>query len=507
MSLTLPARGLPHDEILDRLKDLREGDADWRDGRVFSLVYHASDEHGELVRRAHNLFFSENGLNPMAFESLRRMEAEVVRMTAAMLHGGPETVGTMTSGGTESILLAVKAARDRARARKGPKNKKLARPNIVVPETVHVAFDKAGHYFGCEVRFAKLDATMRVDVSDMAQLIDAGTVLLVGSAPQYPHGVVDPIGEIAALARKHKIPCHVDACIGGFFLPWVERLGYPLPLWDFRVPGVTSISADVHKFGFGAKGASVVVYRDMDHLKHQFFVSTDWPGGIYASPTIAGTRPGGAIAGAWASMMAMGESGYVDHVDRAMKAAERLARGIEATGKLRLVAKPDMSIVSFATKPETKLDIFALADRLEDRDWLVDRQQNPNCIHCTVTSWHGGTSSQADRVEDYLEDLRSALAYLETHPEHQARGNAAMYGMIAKVPFRGMVRQSVMDVMEKLYGPRAAEPGFDPMSEDDDGTIRRLIKSYGSRALSVLDRVEKLRARLSPGGKRRRSIP
>ncbi|MBN8612398.1 MAG: aspartate aminotransferase family protein [Deltaproteobacteria bacterium] len=494
MSVTLPARGLPHEEILDRLKDLREGDADWREGRVFSLVYHASDEHSELIKKAHNLFFSENGLNPMAFKSLRRMEAEVVRMSASMLHGGPHTVGTMTSGGTESILLAVKAARDRAKA----KNKKLVRPNIVVPETVHVAFDKAGHYFGCEVRFAKLDASMRVDVADMASLIDANTVLLVGSAPQYPHGVVDPIEKIASLAQKNAIPCHVDACIGGFFLPWAERLGYPLPLWDFRVPGVTSISADIHKFGYAPKGASVLVYRDMDHLKHQFFVSTDWPGGIYASPTVAGTRPGGAIAGAWAALMAMGENGYVDHVDRAMKAAARLAEGIEATGKLELVAKPDMCIVSFKAKADTGLDVFALADRLEDRDWLVDRQQNPNCIHCTVTSNH------ESRIEDYLEDLRSAIAYLEAHPDHETRGNAAMYGMIAKVPFRGMVRQSVMDVMEKLYGPRAAEPGFDPMSADDEGLVMRLVKSYGGRALSVLDRVEKLRERLSPGGKKRR---
>lgn len=503
MSVTLPARGLPHDEILERMKELREGDADWREGRVFSLVYHAGDEHSELVKRAHNLFFSENALNPMAFQSLRRMEAEVVRMAASMLHGGPDTVGTMTSGGTESILLAVKAARDLARHKKG---NKLTRPNIVVPETVHVAFDKAGHYFGCEVRFAKLDKTMRVDVADMAQLIDANTVLIVGSAPQYPHGVVDPIERIATLARKHKIPCHVDACIGGFFLPWAERLGYPIPLWDFRVPGVTSISADVHKFGYAPKGASVIVYRDMEHLKHQFFVSTDWPGGIYASPTVAGTRPGGAIAGAWAALMAMGENGYLDHVDRAMKAAAQLAAGIEATDKLELVAKPDMSIVSFRTTAESGLDVFALADRLEDRDWLVDRQQNPNCIHCTVTSWHGGSGEHGSRIESYLDDLRSALAYLEAHPDHETRGNAAMYGMIAKVPFRGMVQKSVMDVMEKLYGPRAAEPGFDPMSSEDEGVVMRLVKSYGGRALAVLDRVEKLRERLAPGKKRRKAV-
>lgn len=496
MSLTIPARGLSHDEILERLKELREGDADWKDGRVFSLVYYAGEEHHELVKKAHNLFFSENGLNPMAFKSLRRMEAEVVRMTAAMLNGGPSTVGTMTSGGTESILLAVKAARDRARKR----NKKLTRPNMVVPETVHVAFDKAGQYFGVEVRYAKLDRNMRADVADMEALIDASTVLLVGSAPQYPHGVVDPIDKIAALAKRRGINCHVDACIGGFFLPWAERLGYPIPLWDFRVPGVTSISADVHKFGFAPKGASVLVHLDMDHLRHQFFVSTDWPGGIYASPTVAGTRPGGAIAGAWASMMAMGESGYVEHVDRSMKAASRLADGIAAMVPLELVARPDLCIVAFKAREGANLDVFALADRLEDRDWLVDRQQHPSCIHCTVTSNH------ADRIDEYLEDIRSAIAYLEAHPELEARGNAAMYGMMAKVPFRGMVKQSVMDVMEKLYGPRAADPDFDPLGSDDEGVVMKLVKSYGNRALLVLDRVEKLRGRLAFGKKRRRAV-
>ncbi len=386
------------------------------------------------------------------------MEAEVVRMTASMLNGGPSTVGTMTSGGTESILLAVKAARDRARKR----NKKLTRPNMVVPETVHVAFDKAGHYFGVEVRYAQLDAEMRVDVADMAELVDANTVLLVGSAPQYPHGVVDPIDKIASLAARRGINCHVDACIGGFFLPWAERLGYPLPLWDFRVPGVTSISADVHKFGFAPKGASVLIHRDMDHLRHQFFVSTDWPGGIYASPTVAGTRPGGSIAGAWASMMGLGESGYVEHVDRSMKAARRLAEGIAATEQLELVAKPDMCIVAFRAKAGVKLDIYALADRLEDRDWLVDRQQNPDCIHCTVTSNH------VDRIEEYLEDDLRAVAYHEVRtPSCASRGNAAMYGMMAKVPFRGMVKQSVMDVMEKLYGPAGTDT--DPLSTGDEG--------------------------------------
>jgi sphinganine-1-phosphate aldolase len=389
----------------------------------------------------------------------------------------------------------VKAARERAHAR-GFRGK----PELVVPKSAHVAFDKAAHYFGLRIRHVPLGDDFRVDLRELRRAIGRSTVLVAASAPQYPHGVIDPIGAIAEITRERGVPFHVDACIGGFVLPWLERLGEAIPPWDFRVDGVTSISADLHKYGYAAKGASVLLYRDMSYLKHQFFIATDWPGGIYASPSMPGTRPGGAIAAAWASMMAMGENGYVDHVDRAMKAAARLAEGIEQTGKLSLVAKPDMCIVSFTTRPETKLDVFALADRLEDRDWLVDRQQNPNCIHCTVTSNH------AERIDEYLEDLKSALSYLETHPEHQSRGNAAMYGMIAKVPFRGMVQKSVMDVMEKLYGPRAAEPGFDPMSEDDEGTVMRLVKSYGGRALAVLDRVDKLRERLSPGKKRRRSV-
>jgi glutamate/tyrosine decarboxylase-like PLP-dependent enzyme len=495
MSLTIPSRGLQHDEVFERMEDLRARDADWREGRVFSLVYYPGEAHYELVKKAHHLFFAENGLNPMAFQSLRRMEAEVVRMTASMLNGGPKTVGTMTSGGTESILLVVKAARERAKA----KNKRITKPNMVVPETVHVAFDKAGHYFGVELRYAKLLTDKRVDVADMESLIDENTVLIVGSAPQYPHGVVDPIEEIAKMAKKRGIPCHVDACIGGFFLPWAERLGYPIPLWDFRVPGVTSISADLHKFGFAPKGASVIAYRDMSYLKHQFFISTDWPGGIYASPTVAGTRPGGAIAGAWASMMAMGESGYLDHVDRAMKAAEKLKSAIAQIPQLELVSKPDMSIVVYRATKESKLNIYSIADRLEDRDWLVDRQQNPNTIHCTLTSNH------LDRIDEYIEDLKGAVAYLEAHPDQESRGNAAMYGMMAKVPFRGMVKQSVMEVMEKLYGPEATQADFNLGGDNaDDGVVMKLVKSYGGRALAVLDRVEKLRDKLPFGVRRRK---
>jgi sphinganine-1-phosphate aldolase len=497
MAITIPHRGVPRTELIERMKGFREGDADWRDGRTFSLVYHAGEAHEETLKAAYELFFSENFLNPMAFQSLKKMEAEVVRMTAAMVNGGPDVVGTMTSGGTESILLAVKTARDRARS----KNKKLGKPNVVAPETIHPAFDKAAQYFGLEMRFSRLTPGYRADVKDLETLIDANTVLIAASAPQYPHGVIDPIGDIAEVALRRGLPFHVDACVGGFVLPWIERLGHPLPRWDFRVKGVTSMSADVHKYGFTTKGASVVLYRDMSYLRHQFFVSTDFPGGIYASPTIAGTRPGGAIAAAWASLMTLGEEGFLDHARRALEATKIIAQGIAAIPELELLVKPDATIIAWRARPETGLDTYVIADQLTDRDWLVDRQHHPACIHCTVTSNH------LPHAEAYVKDVAAAVAYVKAHPELESRGNAAMYGMMAKIPFRGVVKTSVLDVMEKMYGPKAAEGGGDPLAESaEDGVVMKLVKSYGSRALAVIDRAQALRDKLPWRPKRRAPI-
>ncbi|MDW8246270.1 MAG: aspartate aminotransferase family protein [Sandaracinaceae bacterium] len=477
--MRIPAEGWAKEHIISRLQSLKENDVDWQHGRAFSLVYPGSAEHLSIIEKAHNMYLSENALNPFAFQSLRRLEAEVVRMTASMLHGDANAVGTMTSGGTESILLAVKAARDLARS----KRRRFFHPNIVVPESAHVAFDKAAHFLGCEIRYTRLDASMRADVKDMESLIDANTVLLVASAPQYPHGVIDPIPEIAELAQKRKIPLHVDACIGGFFLPWAERLGKAVPPWDFRVKGVTSISADVHKFGYGAKGASVLVYRSMELLRHQFFVSSDWPGGIYASPTLLGTRGGGPIAAAWAAIMAMGEKGYMQQVERALRATQRLVEGIEATGRLRLVTKPDMSIVAWTTRKESRLDIFAIAEKLEERGWLVDRQQHPNSIHCTVMAHH------EDHIDEYLSDINDSIAFLEGHPNYQVHGNAAIYGMAARLPLRGMVKQGVLDLMERLYGPKAGEPGHNPLVPEQRRGLHVLWEKYGPKALAWMERL------------------
>jgi sphinganine-1-phosphate aldolase len=487
--IRIPEVGHAHDEVLRTMEGFRAGDADWRDGRTWSLVYYAGEAHHELLKKASALFFAENALNPMAFRSLKRMEAEVVQMSASMLHGPEGCVGTMTTGGTESVLMAVKAARDRARA----KQPWIGTPEIVAPSTIHVALDKAAHYFGLKVRYVDVGPDFRADPAAMERRVNRNTVLICASAPQYPHGVVDPIAEIGAFAEKRGIPFHVDACVGGFVLPWVEKLGYPVPVFDFRVPGVTSISADVHKYGFAAKGASIVLYRDMSYLKHQFFVSTDWSGGIYASPSMTGTRAGGPIAAAWASLVAMGEKGFLEHTDRAMKAAQRLAAGLRAIPELQVFGEPHATLVSWgAKKPanEGGVNLFAVADRLQAQGWSVDRQQNPPSIHCTVTSNH-------ERVlDDYLANVREAVAYVTSNPGIAASGNAAMYGMMAKVPFRALVKKSVLGVMEGLYGTSIEPPDPNKLADADAGPLMKLLNDYGSTIDAALEKLDAARGKL-----------
>ena len=482
----IPQRGRDRDEVLAEMAAFRDADVNWQEGRTWSLVYPVHEEHERLLERAHNLFAGTNGLNPMAFPSLKRMESEVVGMTASMLNGPPEAAGTMTSGGTESILLAVKGARDRARSRRPW----LRRPEMVLPRTIHAAFDKAAHCFGVRARYVETGPDGRADVKAMARAISRRTVLVAGSAPQYPHGVVDPIPELAELARKRRIPFHVDACFGGFILPWLERLGLPLPEWDFRVPGVTSISADVHKYGYAAKGASILLYRNVELLKHQFFVATDWPGGIYASPTMPGTRPGGPIAAAWAALQSMGEEGYLDLARVALESARRLRAGIEAIDGLALVAELQSTIVTWKST-DPAVDVYAIADLLADKGWAVDRQHRPACIHCTVNA------ANAPVVDDYLADLREAVAHVRAHPELRTEGEAAMYGMMAKVPLRRVVAASVRDVLAGMYAPGATEaPDLAGLGEgEDDSPLLKLIGRHQGRLLDLLDRLERLKDR------------
>ena len=441
----LPARGRPTDEILAELAARSRRDTDWRGGRVFSLVYHAGEAHEQLLQRAHALFASANLLNPMAFRGLRQLERELVEMTGRLFHC-TGAVGVVTSGGTESILCAVAAYRDRAR-RERPW---IRRPELVVPSTIHAAFDKAAHYFGVRLVKVPVGPDLCADVRATARAIGRRTIGLVASAPQYPHGVVDPIGELGVLAQDRGLPLHVDACVGGFLLPWLERLGRPVPRWDFRVPGVTSISADLHKFGYAGKGASVLAWRSIEAMRHQFFVATDFPGGIYASPTLLGTRPGGPIAAAWAALHALGEDGYIALAARAADAADRLRAGISAIPGLAVLGAPDTTIVAYAAV--SGLDVYAIADRLEARGWTVDRQHRPASLHLTVTATH------APIVDEYLADLAAAVLDVRRDPGLARSGTAPMYGMAGRLPLRRLVASRVRKMFADLYTQRGGAP-------------------------------------------------
>jgi sphinganine-1-phosphate aldolase len=309
---TIPEKGIDKTKLLEEMKGFGSEDKDWRNGKVWSLVYHMNDDHSDFMKTAYTSYFSENGLNPVAFKSLKRMEHEVIRMSLGLLNGDAKSVGNMTSGGTGSITIALLCYREYFLSKR-----KLIRgihsviqPEMILPASAHPAFRKAAHYFGIKVVKAPLDKNYRVDVKKVKKLINFNTMLIVGSAPCYPYGVIDPIEDLGKLAKSKNIPLHVDACVGGFFLPFVEALGYPIPPFDFRVEGVTSISADIHKYGYAAKGASVILYRSMDIMKHQFFIDDDWCGGIYISPSLQGTKPGGAIAAAWAALRSVGMDGY-----------------------------------------------------------------------------------------------------------------------------------------------------------------------------------------------------
>ncbi len=432
--MQFPAKGTSHEELTSLLNDVISRDADWRGGKIFSLVYFAGDDVADVLKEAYTTAFYTNGLGPGAFKSLKKFESEVISMTADLLHH-PDAAGNMTSGGTESIFMAVKTARDWARAERG-----IAHPQIVVPVTAHPAFDKAAHYLDVEIVHTPLRDDLRANIDAMRAAITENAVLLAGSAPCYPFGVIDPIDEIAALAAERGILCHVDACLGSYLLPFVERLGRSVPPWDFRVPGVTSISADLHKYGYSARGASVVLYRDRDLRRHQFFAVSDWPGGLYGSPTLAGSRPGGAIAAAWAVLNFLGVEGYTGLARMIMGTTVALIEGINDIPQLKVLGRPDMSVFAFSSD---SLDIYAVADALDEAGWHPDRQQLPPSLHCMVTPVHESA------VEPFLSELRRAVERVATHGV-TASGRAATYGMLDKMPDRAAVRNVVLDSIDRL---------------------------------------------------------
>lgn len=453
--LCLPENGRSKEDVLKAMQAVREKDVKWQQGKAFSLVFYAGDQVAELLKEAYTLFFSENGLNPMAFPSLRKFETEVVAMSADLLGGDAQVCGNMTSGGTESILMAVKTAREWARANKPD----VTLPEIILPATAHPAFHKAAHYFGVKTVIIPVRPDFRADVEAAREAVNSSTVLMVGSAPSYPQGVVDPIPELASIARQAGILLHVDACVGGFFLPFIRKLGYPVPDFDFGVAGVTSISADLHKYAYAAKGASVILYRNQELRRHQFFVSTDWSGGIYASPTMTGTRPGGAIAAAWAIMNFLGEKGYLEIAAAVMKTTIKLRDGIEPNPWVKVLSNPDMSILAIGSD---KLNIYEIGDEMTQRGWHLDRQQFPPSLHLTVNYAHTAVA------DDFLADLSDSISAVRK-PSLQKFTNSTLVNLA----------QFAVKILPKKWVSRLTAQSTSWMGSSGSGLPERSAAMYG----------------------------
>ena len=399
----LGQQGRPVDEVIAELTDKRADDVRWADGKTFGMVYDGGPTVHEVAEQAARLYLHENALNTQAFPSLRQIQSEVVGWTADLLHGDEHTAGFLTSGGTESILCGVLAARKRCSAERN-----VTAPEMVLPETAHAAFHKAADNFGLIVRKAPVKADYTADVDAMAALVNDNTVLVVGSAPQYPQGVQDDIAAIAALAQSVGANCHVDACMGGFVLPFAERLGRAVQPWDFRIDGVTTISADIHKLGYAPKGVSVILHHTKESRRYQTFTFDDWLGGFYASPNMQGTRSGLPMACAWAVMQHLGVDGYVDLTHQTLVNADQMRAGITAIDGVRVLGDGRFHLVAMAAEPDSGLDMFALGDALLERGWYHDRQKPPDNLHSTISNTNTGV------IDQYLADLADCVASVGT---------------------------------------------------------------------------------------------
>jgi glutamate/tyrosine decarboxylase-like PLP-dependent enzyme len=389
----------PLADLLARLREMQAGDVPVHGGRTLAYVYDSGlAEADDVGRAAVAAYAGSNGLDPSAFPSLLQMENDLVGSACDLLDAPPSAVGTVTSGGTESVLLAVQAARDARPSRD--------RPRMVLPTTAHAAFHKAAHYFGVEAVLVDVGPDFRADPEAMAAAIDDRTVLVVASAPSYAHGVVDPVGPIARAAAERGVRCHVDACIGGWVLPYAARLGRRVEPWTFAVDGVTSISVDLHKYAYAPKGSSILLHRTPELRRPQYFASADWPGYTMLNSTMQSTKSGGPLAGAWAVVQAIGDAGYLGLARQVLEGVDRLVSGVATIPQLRVVVPPESTLVALAA--DSSCDVFTITDHMSRAGWWVQPQLSfrggPPTIHLSLSA---GT---APLVGEFLDALRGAVA-------------------------------------------------------------------------------------------------
>jgi len=421
---SIPSLGMSHQEILKKMKELKDYELPkWKSGKISGAIYGADEKHYSLQSEVYSMFSITNPLHPDIFPSIRKFESEIIKMTRSMLHGDEQVCGAVTSGGTESIIMAVKAHRDYY--------SHVKNPEMIVPVTAHAAFNKAGSYLGVKIVQVPIDQNGKASIDSVRKSVNRNTIMIVGSAPNFPHGIIDPIEELAAIAQKNGIGFHTDACLGGFFLPWVlEYSNGKISNFDFLVPGVTSISCDTHKYGYSTKGTSVLLFKNQDLRHSMYFVFTEWPGGVYASPAMAGSRPGGLIACCWASLVAIGKDGFYEKSKNIYDTVQLVKEGIKKIPQLELVGDSFSNVLAFKAR---NLDIFTISEAMKSRGYHLNNLQKPNCIHICFTANHSGKANYI------LKDIENSIADVEKNPS-EFKESAAMYGMSGTFPDRTAVK-------------------------------------------------------------------
>ncbi|KAK9465837.1 pyridoxal phosphate-dependent transferase [Lipomyces arxii] len=443
----LPNVGLSETEVKKELEIMANmHHSAWEEGKVSGAVYHGGEELLRLQAEAYGMFSVSNQLHPDVFPGVRKMESEIVSMVLKMFNGPETGCGTTTSGGTESLLMACLSAKMKAYHERG-----VVHPEIIAPVTIHAGFDKAAYYFDMTLRHAPVDpVTFQVDLGAVKRLVNSNTVLIAGSAPNFPHGIIDDIEGLSRISLRYKIPLHVDACLGSFVVPFLQRAyaeidpSVVVPLFDFRVLGVTSISCDTHKYGFAPKGSSVIMYRSPELRRYQYFLATDWSGGIYASPTLAGSRPGALMAGCWASLVRIGVQGYLDSCKNIVSAAKHIKEQIETIDGLVVVGNPISSVVAFTS---TTLNVYDISDKLTAKGWHLSALQNPAAIHIACTRL------TVAAAENLITDLRESVeAVAESGSSRADQGDTAMlYGVAGSISTNGLVDELAVGFLDNLY--------------------------------------------------------
>ncbi|XP_029636366.1 sphingosine-1-phosphate lyase 1 [Octopus sinensis] len=436
----VPEKGFSSEDVMKEVERYRAyGVVDWKKGWCSGMIYGSNEELTKLLAKVYEIFAFSNPLHPEVFPDIRKMEAEIVRMTCNLFNGSSASCGIVTTGGTESIMLACLAYRNRAYS------KGIKIPEIIAPKTAHAAFDKAAMVLRMRLTHIPVDpVTKKVDVNAMKRAINKNTCLLVGSAPQFPHGIIDPIAEISELGLKYNIPVHCDCCLGGFLVPFLEKAGFHMDPVDFRLPGVTSISADTHKYGQAPKGSAVLMYKDPNYRKFQWFSITNWPGGIYATPTFAGSRAGSEIASCWATMMFTGMEGYVDAAWKIISTARAMAKVLKNIHSIEVLGDPKMSVIAFTSK---EFDIYRLSDALTAKGWTLNPLQFPASIHMCVTLTH----TKPEVVERFEKDVAESVEVILQNPSEKCQGAGALYGMSQTIPDRSIVEDVTGIYLDASY--------------------------------------------------------